>query len=345
MKSYRDLEKLRRTNSRTIRYVATGRSRRRKPVPVKAAVIFCVALVLLVAVISLNGVLYKSDFIPTWDSMYGGAGLSDGAGTALEGVSVHYIDVGQGDCELIVTPEKTVLIDCGEKEYYATVISYLKSLDIKRLDYVIITHPHSDHAGAASFVLDEFDIGTVIMPKLPDDLVPATSTYIRLLNVISDKGIDVSYAAAGTDISLGSGELKILSPVASADYEDLNNWSVAVKFVHGENSFLFTGDIEKSAEGDIIDSGADLTADVLKVAHHGSSTSSTKKFLNAVSPRYAVIEVGSPNTYNHPNDGTLTRLEKLGAEIYRTDQNGTIVFRSDGHTLTVTTEKTTAEAA
>ena len=336
MKTNYRLNKHRKKNNIVIRRVASGNvSTKNSGKPAYIAIIVLIIAFLLFFFI--NDRFLKIDGIPTWDDLYHSAGLSSSI-TAVEGdVSVHFIDVGQGDCELIKTKNKAVLIDCGEKEYYADVIEYIRSQNIEYIDYVIVTHPHSDHAGGMSFILDEFDIGTVILPKIQESVIPTTSTYIRLLKSIDNKKISVEYAAPGKEYVLDDVTMTLLSPVK--DYNDLNNYSVAAKIVHGENSFLFTGDIEKEAESDIMEKGYNISADVLKVAHHGSSTSSQKSFIHAVSPKYAVIEVGAPNSYNHPNKETVQRLENKGAVIYRTDLYGNIVFVSDGNTLNILTEK------
>ena len=336
MKTDYHLGKHRKKTSKVIRKVASGSITAKnggKPAYIAIAVVIAAFLLFFF----LNDKFLKIDGIPTWDDLYKGAGLSSASAKVEGDVSVHFIDVGQGDCELIKTQSKTVLIDCGEKEYYSDVIEYIKSQNIEYIDYVIVTHPHSDHAGGMSFILDEFDIGAVIMPKIHESVIPTTSTYIRLLNSIANKNINVEYASPGRKYKLDDGEMTLLSPVK--DYDDLNNYSVAVRFVHGENSFLFTGDIEKEAENDIMENGYDISADVLKVGHHGSSTSSQKSFINAVSPQYAVIEVGSPNSYNHPNSDTVKRLEKKEIVIYRTDLYGDIVFVSDGNAFKILTEK------
>lgn len=329
------LGKHRKKNNKVIKKIAVGNADI-KPIGKSAYITIGILIVAFLLFFFLNDRFFRIEGIPTWADLYKGAGLT--SGTEVEGdVSVHFIDVGQGDCELIKTATKSVLIDCGEKEYYADVISYIKSQNIERLDYVIVSHPHSDHAGGMSFILDEFDIGTVILPKIQESVIPVTSTYIRLLTSIDNKNINVEYADPGRKYNIDESTFTILSPVD--DYEDLNNYSVAVRFEHGENSFLFTGDIENEAETDILENGLDISADVLKVAHHGSSTSSKKSFLNAVSPKYAVIEVGSPNSYNHPNEDVLQRLNKMDLVIYRTDKNGNIVFVSDGKNLEIITER------
>lgn len=341
MRGYRlnDLEKYRRRNSKKMKQIASENNSRSKKIT-----LICLLIVfsVLVVAISLNGNLYKVSWLPTWKSLYKSVGLDNTVVSSSE-VSVHFIDVGQGDCELIRSCGYNVLIDSGEKEYYSTVINYLRAQGVHKLDYIIVTHPHSDHAGAMSYIIDTFEVGTLIMPEIPDELIPSTSTYLRLMKSIENNGVKVVYAKKGMELELGKGRLEILSPVG--EYDDLNNYSIVTRFINGNNRFLFTGDIEKEAEEDILDSGAMINADVIKIAHHGSSTSSKKSFLKRVNAQYAVIEVGSPNDYNHPHPDTLKRLFNLGVSVYRTDLFGNIIFETDGNRITVITEKEYSEAA
>ena len=259
-------------------------------------------------------------------------------------LQVHYIDVGQGDCSLICYNGINILTDAGEKEYGDTVVKYLQKLGIAKLDYVIASHPHSDHIGGLAEVIKEFDIGTVIAPKVSSELTPTSSSYENFLKALKKKGVKLTAAKAGTVYSLANPDvendntaIEIIAPVNS-NYDNLNDFSVVFKLTHGSNSFLFMGDAQKEAEDDILASGAYVAADVLKVGHHGSSTSTKKKFLEAVMPKYAVIECGKDNSYNHPNQDTVDRLEKYDVEIYRTDNDGNIVFYSDGTDIRVVKE-------
>ncbi|MCL2697009.1 MAG: MBL fold metallo-hydrolase [Oscillospiraceae bacterium] len=261
-----------------------------------------------------------------WHEIYSFFGLSENTVfVSSEGISVHFIDVGQGDCALILTPESSVLIDSGEREYSASVINYLRAQGVTKLNFIIVSHPHSDHMGGMSFIIDEFGADFIIIPRMNDSLVPTTSAFLRLLDSIEDNGTEVIWAKSGMVFELcGNSRMDILAPLK--EYERFNDNSVVMRFVHDAGSFLFTGDIESESENDLANSGLDISADVLKVAHHGSLTSSTAKFLNAVGGRYAVITVGSPNPYNHPRDEVLNRLVNRNYEILRTDLHGNIIF-------------------
>ena len=306
-----------------------------KRVNKRAAIIIAAILLLFAAVIFLNEIFFKADFIPSWNDLYEGAGLSDGAYSEMvEGeIAVHFIDVGQGDCELIADNGKYALIDCGEYSEGSKAVGYLDSLGVKRLDYVIVSHPHSDHIGYMRKIIDRYEIGAVIMADMTEDMIPSTSSYVKMLEAIDRKDVPVIFPKVGDSFTLGKGKLKILSPVKA--YEDLNNYSVTVKYIYKDTAFLFTGDIEEEAERDILDYGCDVSADVLKVAHHGSSSSSTRAFIQAVNPQYGVIEVGEANDYNHPHREPLKLFKKLGIEVLRTDLSGSIVIGSDGEKVTV----------
>lgn len=264
---------------------------------------------------------------------------------AIEGgASVCFIDVGQGDCALIQAGDTDILIDSGEYGSYPDVCRVLNLCGVKDLEYVIVSHPHSDHMGCMSRILERYGAKEVIMPEIPDHLKPVSASYVSLMSVIGEKKIPVVYAEPGTTEDLGdAGALDIIAPVAV--YDDLNNMSAVVRYRFGGVSFLFCGDIEKEAEQDILASGADVSADVIKVPHHGSGSSSTRAFVQAVSPDYAVFCCGVQNDFGHPHSNIVQLYSALGAQIYRTDINGTVMFVTDGENVEVSCENERAAAA
>ncbi|MGE5579238.1 MAG: ComEC/Rec2 family competence protein [Bacillota bacterium] len=255
----------------------------------------------------------------------------------------RFLDVGQGDAIFISLPDSTsMLIDAGPKSAGHEVVATIKDLGVKRLDYVVFTHPHEDHVGGAIAVLEAFDIGEVIMPRTSH----TTQTYEDLLDTLVDKDLTVTEARAGkVIIDKPSLRAWLVGPVR--DFEDLNDMSAVLALKYGEITFLFEGDAEAEAEGAMaLSSSVQLPeVDVLKVAHHGSSSSSTADFLAVVSPTVAVISCGAGNAYGHPTEEALVRLASVGAKIYRTDQNGTITVTTDGSTLGVEPEKEPAPVA
>lgn len=251
--------------------------------------------------------------------------------------TVHFIDVGQGDCTLLLSNGRAMLIDSGDRDESDKVIGYLRNMGVQRLDYIIVTHPHADHMGEMADIIHEFPVGDVIMPEIPDKLVPTTKSYEKMLFAVQDKGIGLTKAYRGS-FTVGDCEVQ-LYPSAVEDTDDLNDMSVVVRIVHGKNRFLITGDCSKDEEMSLIEKKYDLSANVLKVGHHGSSKSSTAEFLDRVMPKYAVISCGRDNDYGHPHEITVTRLSKYADEIYITAEVGTIVFASDGEGLNIETKK------
>lgn len=231
-----------------------------------------------------------------------------------------------------------MLIDCGESSEADKVVSYLQSMNVEKLDYVVATHPHSDHMGGMYRIIDEFDTGKVIIPEFDEDSVPTTRYFEKFLDSCDKKGIKLSYAEKGNVLNIGSSKAEIIAP-CSSDYSNVNNYSVGIFLMHGKTSFIFTGDAEKLAEEEMIKSGSLRHADVYKVGHHGSDTSSSKDFMDIISPDYAVISCGAGNSYGHPCESTLETLSEFTDKIYRTDLCGTIVFVSDGENISVRTER------
>lgn len=276
---------------------------------------------------------------PTWDDIFQKTGLDESRPpvAAGSGVSVHVIDVGQGESILVQTPSGNVLIDAGENDQGAVVMDYLKSQGVSSIDYFVGTHPHSDHIGGMDTVIEQMDVKNVVMSDIPESIMPTTKSFRDVLLAIQNKGLEITVVEPGDTFEAGDTRFEVLAPLK--DYDELNDISVVLKMTYGNTSFLFPGDAEKDSEKDMVDAGADLSADVLVVGHHGSSTSSTKSFLNAVSPAYAAISCGKDNSYNHPNEKTLEKLEERNVKIYRTDEDGTVVFVSDGENISVHTEK------
>lgn len=248
--------------------------------------------------------------------------------------AVHYIDVGQGDCSLVVCDGKTMLIDAGENGHEEDVINYLRSQSIDKLDYIVASHQHSDHIGGLKEVIEEFGADTLIMPRLTKAQTPTNSTYTAFLKSVQKSGMKVLSSNVGDIYQLGSASFEILGPVTN-DAEDINNMSIMMKLTYGENTFMFTGDAEKEEELEVISTGANLDCDVLKVGHHGSNTSSCKQLLAAVSPELCIIQVGENNDYGHPHKEPLNRIKKFTEDIYRNDICGDIVVYSDGINLEV----------
>ena len=253
---------------------------------------------------------------------------------------VYIIDVGQGESILITTEEKSMLIDAGESDKGDEVLESLDQLGLEKLDYVIATHPDADHIGGMDTVLQNIEVTDgVFFGYLPDKLIPTTKTYEDLLDVIEQKNLDLSLLRAGDTLDLGSGAvLSVLGPVTE-EIDSKNNGSVVSRLDFGETSFLFNGDQEKEMEKLLLQSGADLDCDMMTMGHHGSSTSSTREYLDAVTPEYASISCGKGNKYNHPHKETIQKLEQMDVEYYRTDLSGNITFTSDGSSISVRTEK------
>ena len=246
----------------------------------------------------------------------------------IEPLQVHYIDVGQGDCILITCNGKSMLIDAGDNNKGTQIQNYIKKQGITTLDYVIGTHPDSDHIGGLDVILYKFLCSTIIMPDIEND----TDTYQDVIDTMESKKYKNTKPVVGTKYTLGDATFTIIAP--NDTYDDTNNSSVGVLLTHGENTFLFTGDAEEKAEKDILDQDTKIEADVYKVSHHGSKTATSQDFLDAVNPTYAVISCAEGNTYGFPSADTLNKLREMGVKVFRTDEQGTIVAKSDGKEIT-----------
>ncbi len=244
---------------------------------------------------------------------------------------LQFLDVGQADCSLLSLPDgRHILIDGGNFNDGEEIIKHLNALNIKKIDYVVCTHPHEDHIGGIPTILSYFDVGSIILPKIAKDDVEGTEVYEILLIAIKEKGSNVIEAKAGRNI-VDEGKLKIdcLGP-CSDSYAGLNDYSAVMKIRYGETEIIFAGDAEFTSENEMINRDIEiLDADILKVGHHGSKTATNQDFLEAVSPKYAVISCGEDNQYNHPDNETLKRLKDFETIIYRTDEMGSVVFHLD----------------
>ncbi len=248
-------------------------------------------------------------------------------------LEVHFIDVGQGDSILIKQSGHNMLIDAGDNQYKDTVVDYLKKNNITKLDYVIGTHPHADHIGGLDAVINTFDVGKVMMPNVTH----TTKTFENVLNAVKNKGLKITIPNVGDNYKLGNASFEIAAP-NSDNYASLNDYSIVARMVFGKTSFLFTGDAEGISETEMLENDCNLKSDVLKVGHHGSDTSTGVSFLDTVNPKYAVIQVGEDNKYNHPTTEILDRLKERNITIYRNDLDGTIIAISNGENIKFNTK-------
>ena len=253
--------------------------------------------------------------------------------------AVYFLDTGQSDSSLIMTGTHNVLIDGGDLDSGNIITGVLNALGVEQLDYVLLSHPHVDHFGGLTEIFKNFPVGKLLVPYVPDDMIPRTYNYSRILAALELYDIECEFVKSGDVFSLGDPVLEIAAPIYN-DYSELNDLSIVARFVHGENAFLFTGDLEAAAESDILENGVDIKANVLKVGHHGSAGSSSAEFLESVSPKIAVVEAGEYNTYRHPRSEVIERLGAVGCrELCATSLNGNIAVISDGMGLRVETEK------
>lgn len=246
---------------------------------------------------------------------------------------VHFIDVGQGDCSLVICDSEAMLIDGGEASESSKVYAYLKSQKVDHLRYMVATHVHSDHIGGLSGALNYATVETAFCPVTSYD----SKTFNSLVKYLGNQGVSIAVPDAGDSFNLGSARVDVLGP--QKNYDDPNDTSIVLKVTYGDTSFLFTGDAERTAEADILAEGYDLSATVLKVGHHGSDTSTSYQFLREIMPEYAVIQVGEDNSYGHPTEDTLSRLRDADVKVYRNDLQGDIICTSDGKSVSFTTAK------
>lgn len=253
------------------------------------------------------------------------------AESEYSGMSVTYLNVGQGDSELIQVNGINMLIDAGTNAGANDLVKDLKNRGIKTIDIAIATHPHEDHIGGMDEVLENFDVKSFYAPKVAH----TTKTYENMLKAVKNEGLKIKQIKEGTNIDLGKDtEVQVYSPVKS-QYEELNNYSPVMKISYGQNSFMFTGDAESLVEKEILNENKDLKADVLKLGHHGSHSSTSEEFLKAVDPSIAIVSCAKDNKYGHPHKETMSNLKKAGITVYETFRDGDITISSNGKKLDV----------
>lgn len=287
--------------------------------PTVLAGILCLALMLIAAAEQWE----PANPTPTVVRETNGASLSD--------MEVHFIDAGQSDSTLIVNGEAAMLIDAGDNSMGTGIQLYLQKQGVDRLDYLVLTHTDADHIGGADVILTKFDVDTVFMGDYEKD----NATYRDVLQAMDEKKLLWSTPRAGAQYALGDAFFTIIAPVDS--YSDPNNSSIGLLLEKGSTRFLFTGDAEQTAEEDMVaysrETGLDITADVYHAGHHGSSTSSSRILLDAVKPSWAVISCGEDNSYGFPHAEVLNSFRERGIQVFRTDEQGSVIAVSDGETI------------
>ncbi len=282
-------------------------------------IIISVAVLLVLALCGVGIYLLKDKLVE--DDIIAKA-LEDGD------IVLHFIDVGQADCILIMTPEGNMLIDTGTNSSEAQLKSYLYDLEIESFEYLVLTHPHDDHIGGADMIVKEFDVENVIMTDSDEDI----DMYTTLLSLIEDRDINLIEAVSGESFYVGECKSTVIAPNKDyEEYDEVNSTSVVLKCEFGECSVILTGDAETDSEAEMIaEYGEFLDCDILKLGHHGSKTSSSYRFLEITSPEYAIACCGKDNTYGHPAAEVVYRLNLFGIQLLRTDKEGSIVFTCDG---------------
>ncbi len=303
----------------------------------RITVLLLVVVVAAAAVITLYG--GKGD-VPTWENVFESVGLTGETNESpTPEMTVHFIDVGQADCMLLECGGEFLLIDGGNVDDSSLVVTYLENQGVEELAAVICTHAHEDHVGGLPSVLAVYPTQAVYAPTR----TYASKVFDDFVYYTDQQGLEITIPAPGDTWTLGQASVTVLGPVKS--YAETNDTSIVLRVSYGETDFLFTGDMETTAENDMLDYwGGRISwkADVLKVGHHGSNTSTGYRFLNEVAPDYAVISVGKDNSYGHPHEEPLSRLNQAGVTIFRTDELGTVIARSDGAAVSLTWDNQSA---
>jgi competence protein ComEC len=261
------------------------------------------------------------------------SGAAVAAADAQSGLTIYFIDVGQADSALVLCDQKSMLIDGGNVADSDVIYTFLRKHGIKHLDYIVGTHAHEDHIGGLAGALNYATVDKAYCPVTSYN----SEAFNNFVKYLARQNVQITVPAVNDAFSLGSATVQFLAP--QKKYDNTNNTSIVLKITYGKTSFLFTGDAERESEADILAAGYDLFSTVLKVGHHGSSTSTSYPFLREIMPKYAVISTGKNNSYGHPDENTLSRLRDAGAIVYRTDVHGDITCSSDGTAVRFQTQK------
>jgi len=293
-------------------------------------------ILIIVLILVVAGAAFAAWHFGLLDNLFGGGDEAEApviVADAEGDMVIHFIDVGQADATFIVTDGGTMLIDAGSRRSGPRVVEYLQELGIEEITYVVATHPHEDHIGGMDLVLNAFTIGTVPLP----DISHTTATYERMIEAIETHNIPTYAPLAGHVFEMGGAVFTVIHPTHNDNGRNLNDWSISKHVAFGNFSMVTTGDAEIPAEREMIATGLNLSAEVLRLGHHGSRTSTTQEFLDAVDPSIVIIQVGADNRYGHPHQEVMDRL--TGMRIYRNDHHGDIVLTTDGTNIDISTER------
>ncbi len=243
-----------------------------------------------------------------------------------DSMTVYYLDVGQGSSTLVESNGRYMLIDGGDRSHSSYVVSFMKNLGITTLDYIVVSHYHADHLNGIIGALEAFQCPVVICPDYEAD----SKLYQSFISRVKDKNMETIHPSIGDTYTLGNADFSIISPV-DYTYTNENNNSIGIRLTNGRDSFLFTGDAEAKSEEDICKLGINLSCDVYAAGHHGSASSTTWSLLEKALPEYVLISCGEDNSYGHPHEETIEKMEAIGAKVYRTDLQGELIAVSSGN--------------
>ncbi len=273
----------------------------------------------------------------TTGELYSALAGSGGIERKDSNFTIYYLDVGQGDCSIIICDDVVMMIDTATVNQKNKIDNALLALDIDEIDFLVITHQHDDHMGNAEAIINKYSVKNIVMPSIGDGYDVNFNIYESLLKTISDNNVNPISASSCDSFMLGSANIDILSP--TKHYNELNDMSIVLKVTYGSTSFLFQGDASKKVEQQLINDGVDVSADIIKVGHHGSNTSTTETYLSYVNPSACIISYGKGNDFHHPNPNVIDRLDNMNIDVYLTLYNGNITVVSDGNEITIYSQK------